>query len=83
MARRRGRTSLAAIVSSVRAVEPLPVAVVATAPADGGGVEWSGVGGEWSAEAWHGVLCCAVVVEVVRIFVSHSNLYQSCVRNDG
>lgn len=45
MARRRGRTSLAAIVSSVRAVEPLPVAVVATAPADGGGVEWSGVGG--------------------------------------
>lgn len=47
-------------------------------------VEWSGVGGvEWSAEAWHGVLCCAVVVEVVRIFVSHSNLYQSCVRNDG
>lgn len=81
MARRRGRTSLAAIVSSVRAVEPLPVAVVATAPADGGGVEWGGV--ERSAEAWHGVLCCAVVVEVVRIFVSHSNLYQSCVRNDG
>lgn len=29
--------------------EPLPVAVVATAPADGGGVEWS-------AEAWYGVL---------------------------
>lgn len=58
MARRRGRTSLAAIVSSVRAVEPLPVAVVATAPADGGGVEWSGGG---SGVLRHGMVCCAVL----------------------
>lgn len=29
------------------------------------------------------VMVVVVVVEVVRIFVSHSNLYQSCVRNDG
>lgn len=61
--------------------ELLPVAVVATAPADGGGVEWSGRAGQ--GMAWHGRVWCAVVVEVVRIFVSHSNLYQSCVRNDG
>lgn len=59
MARRRGRTSLAAIVSSVRAVEPLPVAVVATAPADGGGVEWSEVGR--SGVLRHGMVCCAVL----------------------
>lgn len=38
-------------MSSVRVVEPLPVAVVATAPADGGGVECSGV-------LRHGVVCC-------------------------
>lgn len=76
--------SLAAIVSSVRAVAAAAAAAcrrVATAPADGGGVEWQGR--VWHGMAGYGMVWCAVVVEVVRIFVSHSNLYQSCVRNDG
>lgn len=39
-----------------------------------------------SSGCYRGAWWCwllVVVVEVVRIFVSHSNLYQSCVRNDG